>query len=211
MTEPHEETDAAPTSSEPVPETGAPVPPTSGATPDEAPTGEPAATLAEPTPEPTPEPTAAPVTGWVAPEGAGSGGGRRRGCLIAVIVLGAFLVLGYIGLVFLGNQVRTVLAGTIQFGTGGTGCSVTGTATTFPASASIRSVAFLKEDVAAGTTLTTIVTFPDGTSDTGDQTLDTTAGCVTQAIESGLPAGHYGLEYRVGTETVAKGAFDITP
>lgn len=151
-----------------------------------------------------------PVTGWIAPEG-GSGGGRRRGCIIAVVIIGAFLVFGYIGLVFLGNQVQSILGGTIQFGTSGSGCSVNGTATSFPASTAIHSVAYLERKTTTGETITIAVSYPDGTTDSTDQAMAAAADCLTQDIAPGLDPGHYGLEYRAGTEVLAKGGFDITP
>ena len=93
-----------------------------------------------PQPEPTQTaPGAPPATLWAAPEGSSSGG-LRRGCVL-VALIGALFVLGvFVYLIFLGARVAE-RAGTIEFGTGGTGCSVTGAATTFPASVSIRSVA----------------------------------------------------------------------
>jgi hypothetical protein len=164
-------------------------------------------------PEATPTPEAAPASaaGWVAPEGGGSGGGRRRGCVIAAVVVGALLLLGYLGLVFLGNQVMSILAGTMEFGTGGSGCSVSGKATTFPASASIHAVAYLERKTTTGETLTVAVTYPDATTETSDQAVGSVADCVTEDIRPGLSPGHYSLEYRVGTEVLAKGSFDITP
>ena len=205
MTEPHEESDAVPASSEPVPETGAQVPPTS-----EVPAAPEVPDEPEVPASPAPEPTqTAPGALWAAPEGSSSGG-LRRGCVL-VALIGALFVLGvFVYLIFLGARVAE-RAGTIEFGTGGTGCSVTGAATTFPASVSIRSVAYLEHDVAAGTTITTTATLADGTSSSTDETFDQNATCVTQAIESGLPPGHYNLEYRLGTEILATGGFDINP
>jgi hypothetical protein len=168
---------------------------------------------ATPTPDshPTPEPASATATGWVAPEGGGSGGGRRRGCVIAAVVVGAFLILGYLGLVFLGNQARSLLAGTMEFGSGGSGCSVSGKATTFPTSGSIHAVAYLERAMSAGETLTVAVTYPDATTETNDQAIESVADCVTEDIRPGLSPGHYVLVYRVGTEVLANGSFDITP
>ncbi|MFL5714830.1 MAG: hypothetical protein ACJ769_09230, partial [Chloroflexota bacterium] len=132
MTEPHEETDAAP----PPTEAAEPVPP-------------PPSPVAEPTTAPAGTPV---VPGWIPPEGGGGRNGWRNCCLIVAVLTAAFSVLAVValvGLIFLGSQVQSILAGTIQYGTGGTGCSVTGTATTFPSSVAIRSVAYLEHEVPA--------------------------------------------------------------
>jgi hypothetical protein len=154
----------------------------------------------------------APPSGWVAPAAGRGGGSRRtRGCVILVVFVGVLLVVGYVGLVFLGNQARAILAGTIEFGTGGTGCSVTEPATTFPASAAIHSVAYLPRDTRVGETITVAVTYPDGTTETNDEAAGQVASCVTQEISPGLAPGHYALQYRSASEVLATGGFDITP
>jgi hypothetical protein len=211
--EPDQATQPAETS-EPAPAPGQPSEPPAATEPGEAPSG-PGDAPDEPTDPATNEPapaTPAPGTapGWIPPEG-GSGGGRRRGCIIAVIAVGIFLVLAVGGLIFLGAQVKSMLAGTMEFGTGGTGCSVNGAATTFPASTPIHAVAYLERKTTAGETLTVAVTYPDATTESSDQAIGSVADCVTQDIRPGLSPGHYGLEYRVGTEVLSKGAFDITP
>jgi hypothetical protein len=48
------------------------------------------------------------------------------------VVIVAILAVGYIGLTFLGSQVLEALRGTVEFGTGGSGCSVDGRASSFP-------------------------------------------------------------------------------
>jgi hypothetical protein len=164
----------------------------------------------EPVPPQGAVPPEAPTTEWVAPEA--TGGGRwTRGCLVVVIVAATVLIVGFAGLVFIGGQVQSILAGTIEFGTGGTGCSVTGTSTTFKASSPIHSAAYLQREIRAGETITTVVTFPNGTSEPSDRTFDDTGKCITEDVEPGLDPGHYGLEYRAGTEVLAKGGFDVTP
>ncbi len=156
-------------------------------------------------------PPEASSTAWVAPSDGGGGSRRTRGCLIVAIVAAVLLVVGFFGLVFLGGQVESILAGTIEFGTGGTGCSVTGEGKTFKASSPIHSAAYLQREIRAGETITTVVTFPNGTSEPSDRTFDDTGKCITEDVEPGLEPGHYGLEYRAGTEVLAKGEFDITP
>ena len=213
MTEPIDESavdpeaTAAPDASEPPPAASTELPPEAATEP----TTEPAAGGGDQTDVP---PVAPPASAWVAPD-ASRGAGRSRGCCLIVAVVtaaGAILLLfALIALIFLGSQVQSVLRGSIQFGTGGSGCSVTGLATSFPASAKIHSAAYLERDVRAGETLTLAVTAADGTSETTDQTFVTSGSCLYDDLPSGLPAGHYVLEYRSGTEVLSHGAFDITP
>jgi hypothetical protein len=156
-------------------------------------------------------PPAAPEAspGWVA---SGPQSGRRgRGCVIAAIVTAAILLFGFVGVLFLGAQVVEALKGTIEFGTGGTECSVTGEATTFPASATIHLAAHLEREVSAGEVITLRVLKPDGTTETGDTTYDEAATCLYQDVSPGLPSGHYALEFRAGTEVLSRGEMDITP
>ena len=115
------------------------------------------------------------------------------------------------GLIFLGSQVQGILKGTIEFGTGGTGCNVTGEATTFPSSATIHYAAHFSRDVAAGEPLTIVVTFPDGTSRSVDQSFESTANCVYDDIQPGNASGHYVIAYRSSSELLAQGAVDIQP
>lgn len=159
-------------------------------------------------------PPAAPPasTGWVAP--GPDSGGRGRGCVIASTVIVAVLIIGFIGLIgliFLGGQVAEALKGTIEFGTGGTECSVTGEATTFPASATIHLAAHLEREVPAGEVIRLIVLKPDGTTETGDTTYDEAATCLYQDLSPGLQPGHYALEFRTGSEVLSRGELDITP
>ena len=156
-------------------------------------------------------PPAAPEapTGWVA-EGPESGR-RARGCVIAGAVIVVILFVGFIGLVFLGAQIQSMLAGTIEFGTGGKECSVSDRATTFPASATIHYAAHLEREVTVGEKITVTVSFPNGTTDSTDETFDRAGQCVYQDIDPGLDVGHYLMEFRSGTELLSKGEFDITP
>jgi hypothetical protein len=193
MTEPIDPSAAKP--QEPAPQPGAAVPAEG-----------PAAVPAE-------APAAVMPSGWIAPAAGDGGGGRgrTRGCVILIIFVGVLLVVGLIGLGFLASQARSILGGTIAFGTGGTGCSVSGSAKTFPSTTAIYSVAYLDHDTTAGQVITVAVTYPDGTTETNDETMAQAAGCVTQDISPGLTPGHYVLEYRSGGEVLANGGFDITP
>jgi hypothetical protein len=133
--------------------------------------------------------------------------------LIAVVafIVVAISVLGIAFLIFLGSQVQNILGGTMEFGTGGTGCAVTGEATTFPSSTSIRLVAFLERDVAAGETITTAVTYPNGSTETSNDVWKEGGRCVAEVLPPGLAPGKYLIEYRAGTTVLSSGALTITP
>jgi hypothetical protein len=131
--------------------------------------------------------------------------------IIAAVVAGLVVVVAFIGLVFLGGQVAKILSGTMEFGTSGTECSVTGPAATFPTSTKIHLVAHLTREVLAGGTVTEYVTLPDGTNQTKDTVVTTTGTCLFTDLNAGLSPGHYVLEMRSGGEVLSKGAFDITP
>ncbi len=164
---------------------------------------------APPTGEAPPE---AQSTAWVPPsDGGDGGGGLRRGCVIALLVVAVGVLAVLVGLTFLGSQLASSLAGTMEFGTGGTGCSVTGEATTFPASSAIHAVAYLERETRAGEPITITVTYPNGTKESQDQTVGEGSTCISQDVPSGVAPGHYLLEYRSGAEVLATGAFDITP
>ncbi len=88
---------------------------------------------------------------------------------------------------------------------------MTGRATTFPSTTALRSVAHLQREAHASETVTVTVTYPDATTESANQTMTDSADCVAQSISAGLAPGHYALQYRVGTEILATGGFDITP
>ena len=170
-----------------------------------------------------------PVVGWVPPDaaapapGAGSWvtppaeptGERARGCLKGCVIVGAILgvlaVVLIVAVIFLGNQVQSALKGTVQFGTDGTACSLSGTETSFKVGTDLHFVAWLERSVAAGETLTVVQTFPDGRSDSTDQKVEGAASCMYGDLASGGSAGHYAMEVRSGSEVLAKGDFDFTP
>ncbi len=173
-----------------------------------------------PEPETPPEidaaqPTAA-STGWVAPPAQGSGMGVAKGCAIVAAIIvaigGLLLTLAVVALIFLGGQVASILQGTVQFGTGGSECSVTGVASTFPTTASIHLAAHLERTVAAGEVVTMVVTGPDGEDLTTDEPpAPSSFECIYNDIAPGLPPGPYAIEFLVGQERLATGSFQITP
>jgi hypothetical protein len=187
------------------PVAAAPVPPDPAPAPPPATTGWTA---------PGPPSDAGPVPGWVAPD-PGRSGGRVRGCAIgcAVVaaILGAISVSAIVALIFLGGQIQSFVRGSVEFGTGGTGCSVTARAETFPTSSSVHFAAHLDRQVTAGETISVVQTYPDGVVEPVSQSVETPADCLFGDVISGPTAGRYTMEVRAGSELLATGGFDITP
>jgi hypothetical protein len=161
-------------------------------------------------------PTSVTNTGWAPPPAQGSGIGVAKGCAIVaaiVVALGGLLVtFAIVALIFLGGQVASILQGTVQFGTGGNECSVTGVASTFPSTASIHLAAHLERTVAAGEVITMVVTGPDGeVLTTSEPPSPSSFECIYNDITPGLPPGPYAIEFLVGQERLASGSFEITP
>lgn len=102
---------------------------------------------------------------------------------------------------------------TIGFGTGGSGCTLTGTASSFPIGATIRDVATFSPPLEVGTTITTSV-HKDGDEliDRETLTVDAAAACM-QGVLSPLEAGHYKVTVEITPTSVPPltGEFDVTP
>jgi hypothetical protein len=62
-----------------------------------------------------------------------------------------------------------------------------------------------------GETVTVVVTYPDGTSESTETSYDDAGDCVSDTIPPGLDAGRWTLEFHSGTELLATGGFEITP
>ncbi len=150
------------------------------------------------------------ASGWVVPD---TGSRRRRSptWVVVAAIVAVVVLAGFIGIIFLGSQAAKVLAGTVEYGSGGTGCAVTGKATTFARSVTVHYAAHLTPVVPAGTTVTQTRTFPDGRIESQDQAFDTTSRCLFGDVGPNLSPGRYVLEFRAGTEILSKGTFDITP
>jgi hypothetical protein len=199
------------------PEPGPPLdppPPEQGALPEPGitPGEETVTTPAPPAPE-------APQAGWVQPA---QDGGRSRGCCLILVIVGAaaglLALVAIVGLIFLGSQVSTILeseaglAGTVEFEAGTTsGCYVQQPATTFPASTSIHYAAHFEREVPAGAAVSTVVTYPDGTSQSSDSTYEESFDCIYDTIAPGLDPGSWTIEFRSGADVLATGTFEITP
>ena len=55
------------------------------------------------------------------------------------------------------------------------------------------------------------MTYPDGTTESSDESYATPGACVYEDIQPSLAAGHYIIEFRSGSEVLSRGGFEITP
>ena len=142
---------------------------------------------------------------------------RSRGKTLLVIgaVILAALFAAYVGLQFIGGLVGEVLLGTAQFGTGGSGCTLDGQATTFPAGSPLYVVANPSQEVSAGEVVTMRVLRDGAEVSSEPLTFDSaivTGNCISGPLPSdAFTPAHYRFEYLTGTEMLASGEFDITP
>jgi len=129
---------------------------------------------------------------------------------LATIVAAWALVIAPIAtLIFLGQQVEDVLAGTIEFGRGGSGCVVSGATTTFAEGDHVHLTAHFTRTVQPGETISETVTPPDGTPLSSSQTVATSADCFSQDLTP-LEQGSYRVEVRTGAERLAAGTFLVS-
>lgn len=103
---------------------------------------------------------------------------------------------------------------TVAFGSGGSGCSVTGEASTFAVGEPIHMVATFSPPLAAGTTVTMTIERNGSELPGGRDTLSTTepTPCVYHGLQH-LEVGTYRVRYSVepGSMPPATGDFEITP
>jgi hypothetical protein len=140
---------------------------------------------------------------------------RLKGLLIVALVGVAALFLAYVGLRVIGGAVGEVLLGTVNFGTGGSGCTLEGKATTFPAGSPLYVIANPSQEVPAGEVVTMRV-LRDGAEVSSEPLTFESAIATGNCISGPLPSdaftpAHYRFEYLAGTDTLASGEFDITP
>ena len=140
---------------------------------------------------------------------------RGKDILVIGVVVVAALFLAYVGLRVIGGAVGEVLLGTAQFGTGGSGCTLEGKATTFPAGSPLYVVANPAQEVPAGEVVTMRVLRDGAEVSSEPMTFDTaivTGNCISGPLPSdAFTPAHYRFEYLAGTEMLASGEFDITP
>lgn len=143
----------------------------------------------------------------------GSGAAPRswsRVILLGALGVVAIVVLGYIGLVFLGSQVHEALRGTVEFGPAGEGCAVSDPRTDFEAGEDVHLAAFLEREVAAGETITVTMRHDGSPAESVDRTFDESFECIGGSFSGDqLEAGTYRLEYHIGDELLAAGEFTV--
>jgi hypothetical protein len=125
------------------------------------------------------------------------------------LILGAALLLTACGGGSAGPGVQT-----IGFGTGGSGCTLTGAASSFPLGATIRDVVTFTPPLAVGTTIATSI--HQGSTELVDRRetlkVEEPAGCM-QGVLSPLDVGHYRVTVEIAPSSVPpiSGEFDVTP
>ena len=114
---------------------------------------------------------------------------------------------------FLGATDGTPVRGTVTFGTGGSGCEISGTASTFAGDHEIRYLAWFSRTVRTGEVVrATVRDAAAQVIDTNDLPLDKEADCLYGVVPpSALDPGVYAWEYAVGSERIARGEVTIGP
>jgi len=149
-------------------------------------------------PEPA-DPTPPVTSGWIQPDP--STRPSRRGPLLAlgcvVIVVVLFIGLPLIATAILDSSSGGPAMQSIGFGTGGSGCVLDVTKSTFASGTSVRLVAQFTPELAAGSTVTVRVAKDGGPlDDMGVVNVDTPSDCISGATAQ-LEPGHYHVELDV--------------
>jgi hypothetical protein len=173
----------------------------------------------EGTPSEPRTPAAAPAPGWLPPDPRSNRSSKiLLGCLIGAAVV--FLGLPLLATAILDNAGTN--NGTVQsvpsfqsvgFGTGGSECTLTGTAASFPAGTPIRIVASFSPALAAGSSVT-ISWERDGIQLTSRREIvrfDEPADCIYSQHDA-LPLGKYRIEYELESSAMPPlaGEFEVT-
>ena len=176
------------------------------------------AVVEPPSEEPDPTTSDAPLTSSWLPASPAPRNGRRRawgsplriGCLlvVAVFVGGPLIATAILDNVGTGGPSMQA----VGFGTGGSGCKLSGSAETFPAGPPIRVVAMFSPGLEAGTTVR-ISTHRNGTELVGSDVVpvEEPSDCVFVGLRD-LDPGHYRIEFEVESSSMPplSGEFDIT-
>jgi hypothetical protein len=161
-----------------------------------------------------------PPSGWVPPPGASRPSRARRlanGCVIivALAVVGsliATLALDTSGPRAPDNQAPDLQS--VAFGTGGSGCDVTGVASSFPLGVEIRDVVTFSPALPTGATVHIRVerNGAELTEMRETLTIDEPAPCIHGAMTPPEP-GHYRVVYEISPSSMPpiSGEFDVTP
>jgi hypothetical protein len=142
--------------------------------------------------------------------------GRPQLVLGFLLLVGGLVVAGreVAGAIVYGSPSNTGSARSLAFGTGGSACTVTGTATVFPLGVEIRHVLAVAPPIPAGSTVT--VRFErNGTENVGRREnvhIDEPSDCI-YSIPSALPVGRYRIEMAIspGMLPPISGEFEVTP
>jgi len=153
--------------------------------------------------------------GWIALRGPGDQG-RRTPLLLGCLLLGALLLASpLLAVAILDNAGSSGSdTQTIGFGSGGSGCTLTNLASSFPLDVPIRDVVTFSPPLPAGATVT--IRIEKNGTELVDRRETVTAGEAAACIQgtlSPLEVGHYRVEAEVSPSTMPliNGEFDVTP
>jgi hypothetical protein len=140
---------------------------------------------------------------------------RRRGrrLLVGALGIAVLLFIGFVGVSFLGAQVKEALAGQVVFGTQqpDSNCLIADSDTTFAEGVSLYWAAHFHESLPAGTTL--VIEFgADGqTAGTREYTTSTDdTDCIAVAESTGpLSAGEYSIRVHRDADVQAEGSVTV--
>jgi len=135
-------------------------------------------------------------------------GGILKG-LATIVAAWALVLAPIVTLEFLGEQVQDLLAGTIEFGHGGSGCVVSDAATTFAQGEVVHLTAHLTRTVQPGEVIVEKITSPDGTPESSSHAVATNADCLSQDLTP-RELGSYRVEITTGAERLAAGSFVVS-
>ncbi len=155
------------------------------------------------------------LLGWIAAVAAGGWAyrGRARGTRSGTRLLAALAVValaGSMALLAISLQVRDILAGSVVFGTSGTGCEIGTEAIAFELSAPVRGVAFLERAVEPAETVSVVLVGAGTSTLIASETSDTSFDCLGATLTP-ADAGQYRLEVRADGEILATGSFEVLP
>ena len=153
--------------------------------------------------------------GWMAAVGFGWLAYRGRPPVVvtltkAAVVLALVCLVLALFLLFLGLQVRQVLAGTVVFGSGGEGCTVEGDGEIFGPGQPSYQVAHLSRLVEPGATVTMRMTEGGVVVAEGSSPTEPAFDCLGTPLEP-VPPGRYEVSVLVDGEVLAVGSFEVQP
>lgn len=139
---------------------------------------------------------------------------RRRGrrLLVGVLGIAVLLCIGFVGLAFLGAQVREALKGQVVFGTQqpDASCYIADWDTAFAEGVSLYWAAQFHEPLPAGTTMVIEYAEFGQAAGTRDHTVSSDTDCIAVAEPTGpLSAGEYKIRIRRGADVLAEGSVTV--